>query len=507
METHYLETIVERLDQGGRLELAATREGTSETVLYLREDYLGQPRSFSMATNSYSMSGTPVQARRYMKLYVYLPDMLHGELRDALLISYGVGSTARALTDTQSLERIDVVDISREILEMSAIVYPDPADHPLHDPRVEVHVEDGRYFLQTTKRRYDLITSEPPPPKAAGVVNLYTREYFELIHSRLRDGGVNSYWLPVHSLTDSDAKAIIRAYCDVFEDCSLWAGSGLDWMLVGSRDGRWHRDIDRFERPWRDPEVGRELKALGFERPEQIGALFMADANSLDELTRDVLPLIDDFPKRLSRERLDIKAAEATFAPWMNTDSARARFSDSPFIQHAWPPELIEASLPYFEIQSLINGLGLKTRGQASIQESVLHDLLTETSLETLVLWQMHVDHVVLGILDDHLAEGGDPSPHLAILATRAIAERRYAEAVDFLARASIQRPDDSRMFFLRLFALCMDGRTAEAEALIAGVVSRLPTDTEASLYWQFMGETFGLRGPDEVSAAPLAKR
>jgi hypothetical protein len=41
-----------------------------------------------------------------------------------LLISYGCGTTARALTQVPGVEHIDVVDISREILDASAIVHP-----------------------------------------------------------------------------------------------------------------------------------------------------------------------------------------------------------------------------------------------------------------------------------------------------------------------------------------------------------------------------------------------
>src|SRR5690606_25806959 len=100
---------------------------------------------------------------------------------DALLISYGVGTTARALADTPELERIDIVDVSRDIVEMNRIVWEDdPDQYPLRDPRVVLHVEDGRHFLQTRERRYDLITGEPPPPKNAGIVSLYTREFFAL---------------------------------------------------------------------------------------------------------------------------------------------------------------------------------------------------------------------------------------------------------------------------------------------------------------------------------------
>jgi spermidine synthase len=74
------------------------------------------------------------------------------------------------LTDTRALTDIHVVDISREILEMSAVVFA-PAANPLADPRVRLHVEDGRFFLQTSPESFDLITGEPPPPKAAGIVS------------------------------------------------------------------------------------------------------------------------------------------------------------------------------------------------------------------------------------------------------------------------------------------------------------------------------------------------
>ena len=46
-----------------------------------------------------------------------------------------------------------MVDVSRDILEMSDVVHPDPRRHPLRDPRVAVHVEDARFFLQHTAKR------------------------------------------------------------------------------------------------------------------------------------------------------------------------------------------------------------------------------------------------------------------------------------------------------------------------------------------------------------------
>src|SRR6185503_11659685 len=164
------------------------------------------------------------------KLYVYWAMAMHPEARRALLVCYGVGNTAKALVDTRSLHSIDVVDISRDVLALSSVPYPPPAASPLTDPRVRVHVEDGRFFLSTTDQEFDLITAEPPPPMNSGVVNLYSREYFALLRSRLAEGGVVTYWLPVTQLSPAGAKSIARAFCDVFDDCSLWTGGGGDWM-------------------------------------------------------------------------------------------------------------------------------------------------------------------------------------------------------------------------------------------------------------------------------------
>ena len=269
LERH-LEPVLAQFTRPGEVEPVAMREGVTETIVYLEEKAFGEPIAYRMLTNGYSMSGTAVPGLRYMKLFVYLPMALNPDARTALLISYGVGTTAKALTNTSGLESIDVVDISRDVLEMNEIVYPEEGELPLDDPRVEVHVEDGRYFLETTKKRFDLITGEPPPPKMAGIVTLYTREYFELVHERLNQGGIVSYWLPAHTLSPSDSRAIIHAFCDVFEDCTLWGGAGLDWILLGTRGATGPGTRERFATQWNDPAVRQDC-CMAVEYPEQLG--------------------------------------------------------------------------------------------------------------------------------------------------------------------------------------------------------------------------------------------
>ena len=161
-----------------------------------------------------------------MKLYVYWPMAVHPGPTSRAADLLRRGQHREGDDRLERLETIDVVDISRDVARHEPRRLSERADNPLRDPRVRLHVEDGRYFLQTTDRRFDLITAEPPPPQSAGTVNLYTREYFQLLRDRLAEGGIVAYWLPLHALSDVSARAILAAFCDVFEDCSLWNGSG-----------------------------------------------------------------------------------------------------------------------------------------------------------------------------------------------------------------------------------------------------------------------------------------
>jgi len=436
LERH-LEPVIAQFTRYEEAEPVAMREGITETIIYLEEQAFGEPVAHRMVTNGYSMSGTTIEALRYMKLFVYLPVALNPDMKSALLISYGVGSTAKALTNTASLESIDVVDISRDVLEMNDIVYPEASEHPLHDPRVEVHIEDGRYYLETTTKRFDLITGEPPPPKMAGIVTLYTREYFELVYERLNEGGILSYWLPVHDLSPEDSKSIIRSFCDVFEDCTLWGGAGLDWILIGTRGATGPGSRERFTLQWRDPVVRSDLELLAVETPEQLGALFMGGPEYLEELAGEALPLTDDQPKRLSDEPFAVAKGVGAYVPWVDKDETRLRFEQSPWIANVWPQELRDTTPSYFLAQWEINR-ALIEQGPLNLEVVLpkLHVVLTRTELTTMPLWMLKSDglrqHAAKAALDKDNANRGA----LGELGLGALANRDYQGAYELFSKA-----------------------------------------------------------------------
>jgi spermidine synthase len=368
------------------------REGQLATLAHVKHRLHGLPLFDQLATNAYSMSVNDFAARRYMDLFAVLPAAVHPHIRSALVIGYGIGNTARALTALPELERVEVVDISPDILTLARAIRPPSGQHPLLDPRVHVRIDDGRFFLEASRAHFDLITGEPPPPIMGGVAGLYSTEYFERMHERLAQGGIATYWLPMINISAATGRSIIAAFCAAFEDCSLWNGSAKNFILMGTRNAGEHGAVSeqRFTAQWNDPALLPELRAIGLELPGQLGALFIGDASYLRELTREDPPLTDDWPRRMQRPGTG-KERDDLIWQWRDTRAARQRFVDSALIEKLWPPHMVGEALRNFENQRLITDLLFPGR-TAARQVPVLHQVLTRSPLQLPLLLMLGSD-------------------------------------------------------------------------------------------------------------------
>jgi spermidine synthase len=496
MQNHLLRRVVSAHTSDGSRPIAF-RETVSETLVYLRSELAGRPVGHRLITNGFSMSATGTSAGRYMALFVQWGMALNPGARRALLISYGVGTTAQALVETRSLESIDVVDISKDILEMGRLVFPG-RPYPLDDPRVRVHVEDGRFFLLATDERFDLITAEPPPPKNAGIGNLYSLEYFHLLRDRLAEGGVATYWLPVYQMASPEARAITAAFCDAFPDCSLWTGAGPEWMLAGTRNARGPLREEAFARQWLDPQAGTLLRNRGIESPEQLGALFIADDAELRSWIAEAPPLDDDHPGRLTHRFVALgEGSSGEYWTMMDPDRCRERFLRSPFVRRMWPPGLRERTLPWFDAQKVINNALSRAYGMGRpVGIADLEATLTGTALRAPVLWIMGSDADEQRAGAEARAQGALDPMLDEVLGIGAMADRDYRRAALLLGRAEplAAAGDDLRRY--RILALGLAGEREAAARLLesAGAWTRKPGADLAE--WAVLAERLGLADP-----------
>jgi predicted membrane-bound spermidine synthase len=466
-------------------EIVSTREGPSESIVLMQQRWMGQPVYSRLVTNGFSMSGTAIAGQRYMRYFVDWPMLVHRTpLARILVICYGAGVTAGAAVDVPTATSIDVLELSRDIVATSDVLYAN-GRNPLHDPRVRLHIEDGRHFLQTTRDRFDLITGEPPPPRTPGAVNIYTREYFALMRDRLDEGGIATYWVPVaRPQPGADVNTIIRAFCDVFDDCSLWNATPFDLMLVGTRGGA-RFDASRFD-------ANRDrLAEVGFETPEQIGATFLGDASFLRDMTASTPPLTDDFPERLRpvADRPSLSdpryPADATvvaqYQRVIDPKRAREAFAQSPLVTQLFPAEMRSATLPWFDVQAAINRV-LWEGGRPLRLVDNLDATLTRTPLRTLPLWMLDVDAVKLRIA----ASGNDGTGTVEYMrGARLLASRDYESAASYFGLAERRGLHTPTIRPLIAYALCKAGRR---EMSVKVMQSYAASDEDGRRFVEWMG-------------------
>jgi spermidine synthase len=268
-------------------------EGVSETIVVAEAPGRGR----GLITNGHPMSSTALLDQRYMRALAHIPLLsMEGPSR-VLVIGFGVGNSTHAATLHPSVERVDVADLSRHVLE-HASYFRDANHDVLQDRRVTVYVNDGRQHLQMqAQAAYDLITLEPPPIAHAGVAALYSREFYALARSRLKPGGYLSQWLPAYQVPVETSLAMIRAFIDVFPQSVLLSGMYSELLLVGTTADSIQIDPDRLAVALkRAPAVREDLRRIDLGTVTEIIGTFVGSADTLARATRESVAVSDDRP-------------------------------------------------------------------------------------------------------------------------------------------------------------------------------------------------------------------
>lgn len=88
------------------------------------------------------------------------------------------------------VERLDHVDLDPQVLGLIRPYLPEQDKQALKSPKVRQHYVDGRHYVKTCKRRYDLIFVNVADPSTAMLNRYYTREFFAELKRILRPDGV-----------------------------------------------------------------------------------------------------------------------------------------------------------------------------------------------------------------------------------------------------------------------------------------------------------------------------
>jgi spermidine synthase len=242
-----------------------------------------------------SNSGDALPSLRYMRLQAMLPLLIHrGEPKSALVIGFGTGITAGAVLHYPQLNRRVCVELLPAVVKAGQLF---PENYKAgSDPRMQIRISDGRHELLRTSERYDLITLEPPPPSAAGVVNLYSTDFYQLAGKRLEPNGLLAQWLPISTQNDEDTRSLVRSFLDVFPYATLWSTELHEMLLVGSYQPI-ELNADQIANRFTQGNVRTSLGAVGISSPAALLATWVTGREGLERYAMNARPVTDNDPR------------------------------------------------------------------------------------------------------------------------------------------------------------------------------------------------------------------
>ena len=219
-------------------------EGKKPTFLFLKEGKAGvismvtyNGRHVKLQNNGLNESFIDLEDENNVLLVESLlglvPYFVHENPKSAFVVGFGGGITTKALTFTK-LDSIRVVELEPAVVEAGKAILGGeiPA---LQDPRVTLTLNDARNTLLTESTRYDIIAAQPSHPWLARASNVFSKEFFELVKSRLNEGGVYGQWVNLFHMDATTLKSLLRAFYETFPEGMTLANLETgDFLMYGS---------------------------------------------------------------------------------------------------------------------------------------------------------------------------------------------------------------------------------------------------------------------------------
>ncbi|MBI3853868.1 MAG: fused MFS/spermidine synthase [Verrucomicrobia bacterium] len=202
-------------------------------------------------------------------LLAHLPMLARPDSKDVFVLGFGSGITGGALLG-HPIEHLNIAENCRPVLRAGKLF--EPWNHGvLTDPRTRIWPEDARTVLKLNPQKYDVIISEPSNPWVAGIGSVFSREFYELASTRLKEGGIMAQWFHVYEMNDGIVGLVLRTFGSVFPYVEIWDTNLGDIVFLGSHQP-WETNPDSFRKVFARELPREDLEQIGLKTPETIWA-------------------------------------------------------------------------------------------------------------------------------------------------------------------------------------------------------------------------------------------
>ncbi len=218
---------------------------------------------------------------------------------NTLVIGCGSGVTYGALAEQQKVSKMTVAEIEKAVFDASRLFLPEQKKAERAD--ISKLICDARSQLAFESSTYDLIVSQPAEPWVNGAGDLYTKEFFKLVASRLNDKGVFCQWLQLYAIDEKNLLVLLNTIHSAFPSTYIFHPHGSGEILIVSFKSRFAEskqsnqpvkeipedaklDIRRFASAMAEKALAPKLEFCNIVTAPDLLSMLVLTPQSLDEL-------------------------------------------------------------------------------------------------------------------------------------------------------------------------------------------------------------------------------
>jgi spermidine synthase len=125
----------------------------------------------------------------YHEAMTHVPMFAHGNAKKVLVIGGGDGGIIEEVLKHKAVERCVMVEIDRSVVDIAEQYFPTIHKGAFNDPRMELIIADGYFFVGDTDERFDVIIVDSCDPVGPAAI-LFSEEFYARCKRCLTPGGI-----------------------------------------------------------------------------------------------------------------------------------------------------------------------------------------------------------------------------------------------------------------------------------------------------------------------------
>jgi spermidine synthase len=278
---------------------AATRVGQADII------YSGEGLNAAVAVSQLSngvlnyhnagkvQASSEPQDMRLQRMLGHLTTLIPPHPKRIVVIGCGAGVTAGAVSIEPALEQETIAEIEPLVPKVVSTYFAEHNFDVVRNPKVRIHIDDARNYIQTTDEKFDAVTSDPLDPWVKGAAMLYTKEFFDEVKQHLNPGGAVTLFVQLYESNEAAVKSEIATFLDVFPNGVVWGntneGRGYDLVLLGTVEPV-KIDVDAVQAKLERPEYARvrqSLREIGMNSAVDLFSTYAGRKPDLEPWLRD----------------------------------------------------------------------------------------------------------------------------------------------------------------------------------------------------------------------------